>query len=240
MNRLKYTIRNTEVDSLSDAIVRNFKADAAAQGDTFLQTVLAELETLSAQITTAISQDKAVSTLEAADKTRDEAVRTLGTVLAAYAVFPIAEKKTLGVPLKAVFDKYAKAGITRETYTSESSLVESMLEDFSAPSLAGNIAGLEGVAESLAQIRAAQDTFNTAHDEYVKNCAHKKATATSFNKPIVTLINGKLVPYLNAMQIAGNENCEVFARNVEAEIRRANDLVGKRKGKTGKSETEHL
>ena len=106
MNKLKTAIRNAEVDGLSDSIIRNFKADEKAQSDSFLKSALEELESLSAQITTAILQDKTLSTLDSADSARDEAIKTLGTVLAAYAVFPIASKKELSAPLKAIYDKY--------------------------------------------------------------------------------------------------------------------------------------
>ena len=233
MNKLKTAVRNAEVDGLSDTLTRLFKADLKAQTDAFLKATMAELETLSEKITTAILQDKTLSTLEAADSARDEAIKTLGTVLAAYAVFPIAAKKELAAPLKAVWDKYAKAGITAANYTSESSLVESILQDFSADSLAENIKGLDGMAEAISAIRAAQDEFTKANDEYVKASANKGASASSYNKPIVSLINDKLVPYLNAMVIAGNENCAEFAKGVEAEIERANAVVAKRGSKKG-------
>ena len=233
MNKLKTAVRNAEVDGLSDTLTRLFKADLKAQTDAFLKATMAELETLSEKITTAILQDKTLSTLDAADSARDEAIKTLGTVLAAYAVFPIASKKELAAPLKAIWDKYAKAGITGANYTSESSMVESMLEDFAADSLAENIKGLEGVAEAIASIRSAQDDFTKANDEYVKASANKGASASSYNKPIVSLINDKLVPYLNAMVIAGNENCAEFAKGVEAEIERANAAIAKRGSKKG-------
>lgn len=228
MKKLISKIRNAEADGLSDTIVRLFRADAAAQQDAFLTATMARLETLSQQITTATMQDKAVSRLKAADSARDEAIRTLGTILAAYAVFPIAEKQARAVPLKAVFDKYAKAGITAANYTSESSLTESLLEDFAAAGLADNIAALEGVAESLAQIRGRQDAFTAARDAYAAAAANKGATASSFNKPIVSLINDKLIPYLDAMVIAENADCAAFARNVAAEIARMNETVAKR------------
>lgn len=228
MKKLISKIRNAEADGLSDTIVRLFRADAAAQQDAFLTATMARLETLSQQITTATMQDKAVSRLKAADSARDEAIRTLGTILAAYAVFPIAEKQARAVPLKAVFDKYAKAGITAANYTSESSLTESLLEDFAAAGLADNIAALEGVAESLAQIRGRQDAFTAARDAYAAAAANKGATASSFNKPIVSLINDKLIPYLDAMVIAENADCAAFAQNVAAEIARMNETVAKR------------
>ena len=237
MKNLRSQIRNAEVDGLSDTLTRLFKADLKAQTDAFLKATMAELETLSEKITTAILQDKTLSTLDAADSARDEAIKTLGTVLAAYAVFPIASKKELAVPLKAIWDKYAKAGITTANYTSESSLVESMLEDFAADSLVENIKGLEGVAEAISAIRATQDEFTKANDEYVKASANKGASASSYNKPIVSLINDKLVPYLNAMVIAGNENCAEFAKGVEAEIERANAVVAKRGSKKASADS---
>ena len=158
--------------------------------------------------------------------------------LAAYAVFPIASKKELSAPLKAIYDKYAKAGITSANYTSESSMIESMLQDFAADSVADNIKGLEGVAEAIASIRTAQDEFTKANDEYVKASSNKGVPASSFNKPIVSLINDKLVPYLNAMAIAGNANCLDFAKSVEAEINRANEAISKRGKKAGAKASE--
>ena len=233
MNKLKTAIRVTELDGLSDTLVRNFKADGKAAADAFVNATMAELETLSEKITTAILQDKTLSTLEAADAKRDEAIKTLGTVLSAYAVFPIASKKELAAPLKAVWDKYAKAGITSANYTSESSLVESMLGDLAAENLADSIKGLEGVSEAVAAIRTAQDEFTKANDEYVKASANKGASASAYKKPIISLINDKLVPYLDAMVIAGNENCTEFAKGVGAEIERANAVVAKRGSKKG-------
>lgn len=232
MNKLRTAIRNAEVDGLSDTLIRLFKADLKAQGDAFLKATMERMETLSAQITTAILQNKTLSTLEAADSVRDEAVRTLGTLLAAYAVFPIASKKELAAPLKAIYDKYAKAGITGANYTSESSLIESLLGDLAEECLTDNIKGLEGIGEAVAAIRSAQDEFTKANDDYVKANTNKGASASSFNKPIVSLINEKLVPYLDAMVIAGNENCLEFAKGVDAEINRANDTIAKRTKKS--------
>lgn len=228
MKKLRSQIRNAEIDGLSDTILRLFKADERAQKDAFLSDLMPKLTELSDLITTAILQDKTLSTLEAADDERDEAIKTLGTVLAAYAVFPIAAKKELSVPLKAIYDKYAKAGITSANYTSESSMVESLLDDLSSEKLVDNIKGLEGVAEAIASIRTAQDAFTKANDDYVKANSNKGASASSYNKPIVALVNDKLVPYLNAMQIAGNDNCADFAKSVESEINRVNDTISKR------------
>ena len=228
MKKLRSQIRVTEIDGFSDSLIRNFKADAKAQADAFLKSLMDELESLSGQITVAILQDKIVSTLDSADDARDEAIRTLGTMLAAYSVFPIESKRESAAPLKAVYDKYAKAGIVTANYNSESSMIESMLQDFASENLSESIKSLDGVAEAIAAIRSAQDAFTKANDDYVKASTNKSDSASSFKKPIVLLVNERLIPYLDAMTIAKNENCQNFTKSVEAEISRANEAVAKR------------
>ena len=58
MNRLTYSLKNTELDGFTDSIVRSFKADAKAALDAFVAQVMADVETLSGSITTAILQDQ--------------------------------------------------------------------------------------------------------------------------------------------------------------------------------------
>lgn len=236
MNKINASARVTELDGLSDALVRLYKADTAAAKDAFVAATMGELEKLSADITTAILQDKALSTLDTADADRDKAITALGKILTGYAAFPIPAKQTATAPLAAVYEKYSKAGITKSSYISESSMVESMLEEFAASALAENIAALEGVSEAIAAIRAAQDSFTAASDAYTVASGNKGASATSLKKPLLSVINEKLVPYLTAMQIAANATCATFATGVEAEISRLNEAVAKRSKKNTPAE----
>ena len=228
MNKVKSTIRITEVDGLSDSIIRIFSADSKAQGDDFLKGQIAELTTLSDAITAAILQDKAVSNLDEADSKRDEAVKNLGALLSGYAVFPLEEKKAAALSLKAVYDKYAKSGILSASYISESSMIESLLKDLAAAEAAASIEKLDGVAEMVAAIRAAQDNFTAANDAFVKAEGSRGASASSYKKPILAVINDKIVPYLNTMAIVGNTAVADFAKGVETEISRVNENVAKR------------
>lgn len=228
MNKVKSTIRITEVDGLSDSIIRIFGADSKAQEDAFLKSQIAELTTLSDAITAAILQDKAVSNLDEADSKRDEAVRNLGALLSGYAVFPLEEKKAAALGLKTVYDKYAKSGILSASYISESSMIESLLKDLSSAEAAANIEKLDGVAELVAAIRAAQDNFTVANDAFVKAEGSRGASASSYKKPILAVINDKIIPYLNTMAIVGNTAVADFAKGVETEISRVNENIAKR------------
>ena len=120
MTKLSSRLRITEADAASDALVRLFKA--AGLNDEFLSGSFAELEDLSARLTTAIRQDTADSRLDEKDAARDAAVRDLGTLIQGYTAIPVAEKKAAARRLDAVFSKYGKK-IVNETYAAESSLI---------------------------------------------------------------------------------------------------------------------
>lgn len=228
MNKLNAKARITEVDGLSDSIIRIFGADEKAQGDDFLKSQIAELTTLSDAITAAILQDKAVSNLDEADSKRDEAIKNLGALLSGYAVFPLEEKKAAALSLKAVYEKYAKSGILSASYISESSMIESLLKDLAAAEAVSSIEKLDGVAQMVVAIRAAQDNFTAANDAFVKAQGSKGASASSYKKPILAVINDRLVPYLNTMSIVGNTAVADFSKGVETEITRVNESVAKR------------
>lgn len=228
MNKVKSTIRITEVDGFSDSIIRIFGADSKAQEDDFLKSQIAELTVLSDAITAAILQDKAVSNLDEADSKRDEAIKNLGALLSGYAVFPLEEKKAAALDLKAIYDKYAKSGILSASYVSESSMIESLLKDLSSAEAMASIEKLDGVAELVSAIRTAQDEFTAANDAFVKAEGSKGASASSYKKPILSVINDKIVPYLNTMAVVGNTAVADFAKGVETEINRVNETVAKR------------
>lgn len=224
MNKVISKVRVTEVDGLSDALVRLYKADEGVSSDVFLKSVMDEIEKLSVSITTAIKQDKVLSNLEEADGVRDEAVKNLSMLLDGYSVFPVAAKKEAALKLKSIFDKYGKS-ITTTNYVSESSLIESLLEDFSKEEA---VSLLDGIKEILEQIRSAQDAFVKASDEYNAASTVKTESASSLKKPLLSLINDKLIPYITAMQMANSVVYADFATKAEGEVKRVNEIISRR------------
>ena len=225
MNKVISKVRVTEVDGLSDALVRFYKADEGVSSDVFLKSVMDEIEKLSVSITTAIKKDKVLSSLEEADGVRDEAVKNLSTLLDGYEVFPVAAKKEAAQKLKTIFDKYRKSIITAN-YVSESSLIESLLEDFSKEE--ETVSLLDGIKEILEQIRSAQDSFVKASDEYNAASTVKTESASSLKKPLLSAINDKLIPYITAMKMANSAVYADFATKAEGEIKRVNEIVLRR------------
>lgn len=211
MKRVKVDIRITDADTVSDALVRLYKDAAAKDGtiakDVALAAIMGEVEKLSAKITTAIKADKVSTSLEAADAKRDEIIRSLGTLLAGY-------------------NKYGKS-IATETYARESSLIESMLEDFATENLAEAIKALDGVGDLIGGLRSAQDDFNKANDSATAALTAKGESAYSVKKPLLAAINERLVPYITAMGVVSAEYADLGAR-ADVEIAKANASVARK------------
>lgn len=223
MTKVNARARVTELDSLSDALVRFYKAQEALAQDAMLSSIMAEIEEQSARLTTAIRRDAVSSTLEEADARRDEEVRLLGTLVEGYTAIPFEAQQKAAESLKAAFDKYGKK-ITSESYASESSLIESLLEDFA--SLSAEQKALPGVGERVQSLRDAQDAFNKASDEYVTAKISKGESATAVKKTLAATLNDRLVPYLTVT--ATLETHKAFATQVESEIKNTNDTVSRR------------
>lgn len=225
MTKLYARIRATEADSASDALLRLYKA-AGLENDSFLSGAFKELESLSARLTTAIKKDVANSRLDECDGARDEAVRNLGTLIQGYAVIPVPEKKEAAKRLESAFSKYGKK-IVNESYASESSLIESLLEDLG--SFKSEMKILEGVKTLVEQLRHAQDEFNAANDAYTVAKSEKGENATEIKKTLVAFVNERLVPYLGAVRLA--EPYTKFASQAETEIKRVNNAADRRSKK---------
>lgn len=229
MKKLNASARVTEVDDTSDQLITIYNNATALADEPFLKATFAEMKTLSVKITEAIKSDKAQSDLDKADANRDAQIHALSKIITGYASIPIENLAKSGAALKKIFDKYGLK-ITRESYANESSLIESMLMDLGAESVKSDVEALQGVAETIAALRGAQDAFNKARLEYDTAKANDKAcaNATEVKKSLLAVINDKLVTYLNAMIVADNAKYGQFAGMVEAEINRVNEAVSAR------------
>ena len=236
MKKINSNMRVAELDTLSDVLVRLYKDSSAAENavskDANLSGIMEEVEKLSADITTAIKSDRVSSTLDEADIARDEIIRNLGDALTGYAAIPVAAKKASAQNLLSVFSKYGKQ-ITQKNFAEESSLIESLLEDFGAESLKADVAALDGVGELVSELRTAQDSFNKANDDYTHASVSRGESATSVKKSLFSVLNDKFVPYLSA--VAPLADYKDFASKCETEITKANATVSGRK-KTAKAE----
>lgn len=236
MKPLNYQARVTELGNTALRLVKAFKAAPAVQGDSFLLRTFLEIEQQANEMTSAVKKDQALSKLEEADAQRDQAIRVLDKLLKGYENIPLEPLKDHAKKLRDIFKKYG-VKITSENYASQSTLIGSLLEDFSAIELVPSVDTLTGVREALAEIKIKQETFASLRSDYEKAqvSQKEKSSATSLRKPLLDLINKKVMPYLVAMSIAQPEMFKNFSAEA-AEIIASNNEAIKARSKKGKGD----
>ena len=235
MNKLNTSVKVTELGDTALRLVKAFKAVVAVQNDAFLTKTFAEIEKQATAMTSAVKSDQALSKLEEADAQRDQAIRVLDKLLKGYENIPLENLKTHAKKLAEIFKKYG-VKITGENYASQSTLINSLLGDFSATELKPSIEALAGVKETLAEIQTKQDAFATLRSDYEKAqvSQKEKSSATSLRKPLLELINKKAVPYLVAMSVAQPELFKNLTAEASEIITSTNEAIKARSKKEKK------
>ena len=230
MKKLLTTARITEAGDTAHRLVSLYKSTATLKDEAFLKPLFVEMEEKTNALTEAVKRDAVISQLENADAKRDGAIRVLDRLLKGYKTIPLDTLKAYGVQLSAVFKKYGMK-ITVENYSSQSNLIDSLLQDLSDSNKAAAIAALPGIAEAIDNIKTAQEEFVKIRANYNKELTQKgsKETATSLRKPLLELINNKLLIYLFAMKIANPTKYKVFSEDVAVIITSVNEAIKARK-----------
>lgn len=237
MKKLSYKVRVTELDDVSNRLLEVYKKASTLKNDTFLKPLFAEIQKQSDQITEAIKRDVAVSNLEEADQKRDQAVRNLHNVLVGYRSMPIENLKKSAERLYEVFSKYG-VKIVNENYASESALIEALLLDLASSDLREAINALTGVPECIAKLRTEQDYFNKVRADYgtAVVAQGQKSSASALKRPLLELINAKLITYLITMTMVNPEQYKAFS-DLVSEIVEGMNIAIKRREKEEKQST---
>ncbi len=237
MKSLNYSIRVAELITLSSKLVTYYSSEESLADDEFLSIIIPSINEQTQKITTAYNQDKIKSEFDEADIVRDEAVRTLGTLIEAYASIPVESTQTAAKALKEVFDKYGKK-MASQSYAVETAQIYSLLEDLAAESLAESIAAISGMSDAIENLRSAQAAFDEADDAFSKALTQKGDSATSYRKPLLSAINDDLVAFLNVGVRIFPDKYSTYAERVETAINVANTTVTKRSNAAASSTDE--
>lgn len=224
--------RTTEVNTTADSMLLAYQKQSW-ETDTYMVTIFTGLQTKSNELRTAINCSKTESNLDEKDIVRDEKVKALHYLILGSTHHPNTEVKVAALNLKAVFSKYG-VKIIHESYTIESSLIESLLEDFLAPELQADIALVSGCTEVITSLQTDQNDFKTAHFAWEEEKAQNGLSqcSTDIKKEVISIINNKIVPHLKAMQQANNEVYGELAQTVAQIINDANQAKEKKRRKT--------
>lgn len=223
--------RNTEVDGTTNQITRAYDG-TTLNTDANMGKIFSPLKDLSALFTAAIRRLKAKSEQKTNDEGRDENITGLYYLLVSFSHHPDAAIKNAAVSLLEIFEHYGLE-MKEESFTRESSLVNSLLGDLAKPKALTNITLVPQCAEYIAALQDAQDVFEASRIgfEAAQGEEGTLENATALKKEVVETINKKLVPYLNVMAQLDDTTYGNFARTVAEMIAENNEQVKKRRKK---------
>ena len=235
MKKFNTVARLTELDELSDLLIQLYGNESALANEAYLKPVFTQMTDVSDKITEAIRKDKAFSELEDADALRDEAAMKIFKIIDGDTVVPIPAVSEPAQRIQKILQKFT--GLTRKAYNEETSLIESLLSDLSTPEATADIALLQGLPESVSALRQAQTDFMAKRVEYSTATSEQKysETASAFKKPLLKLINDKLLPYLTLMKAEDADKYGHFADAVETAVNNANAKIAARSKKEVKT-----
>uniref|UniRef100_UPI0032178C4C DUF6261 family protein n=1 Tax=uncultured Draconibacterium sp. TaxID=1573823 RepID=UPI0032178C4C len=228
--------RNTEVDGTANQIVQAYHA-TTLNTDANLVKIFGPLIALLALFSEAIRRLKAKSDQKANDEIRDEKITALYFLLMSFSHHPDAQIRDAALSLLEIFENYGQE-IKEESFTRESSLVNSMLADYAKPKALANIALVPQCTEYIAALQQAQDNFEDNRLDFETAQAEEGTleNATAMKKEVVEMVNNQLVPYLNVMAQLDEPTFGEYARVVAEIIAANNEVVKKRRKKDNESD----
>lgn len=238
MNRIKYAIRNAELNSLVTSLqeVYNDKKENY-QNDKFLEIQFNELSKLSEKFNLAINQDRITSILKEKDLIRNNKLSAMNLVLKGYMALPV---KDISNSAKKIYEVFSKYGIKVNTknYVETSGLLQSLLSDLSDENLQKDIDNLYNFSYAIKELSDAQDDFFNTFVNYTdeKSAELSRVKATDLKNPIIKHINEKIIPYLTALYNVEEYNS--LAMVVEQLILGLNSKIKQRKTRKDLKKTE--
>jgi hypothetical protein len=229
-NGIIKTGRVTEILSAAHRIIGEFDS-GQWETETTLTAIFDAFKTAYNKLDFAIQREKAISTLEAKDEIRDDAIRSLYTIFNGYLVYPVASVKEAAKTLKPVMDRYGLK-ILKYSYANESGFVFSMLTDLEAADIQPVIAAMPSFSDLIATLKTAQNDFENTRLEYEREIAqyNSEDSASVLKLNVGTILNEKILPYLMVMSgmdstkyLATYETISKIVEDTNEEIRRRRD-----------------
>lgn len=230
MKRLNNRLRVAELADVSARLVEIYKSETSLAEDSFFKPLFDQIKEQALALSIAIKKENAISKLEELDEQRDNTIRDLKNALVGYASLRTAEIRESAEQLLTIFERYGLK-VIRENYASQSGHIDSMLRDFSTEPALALVEKLAGVKEILEELKERQTAFNTERMAYEKSLSELGATpsASSLKKPLLDLLNVKLMNYLIATKEV--EEYQSFAATVAQAFNEMNETIARRSKK---------
>lgn len=225
--KVQNNIQIAELGTLSQAIGVRYDENLSKIGeDRILDALMANEKKESNALISSMNRTKSASSLVEKDSARDEALSALIDMAKAYTLLGTASQKQTAVKVCALLDKYK--GIAHLNNATESAKIASLLEDLDKEGNKEAVEALPNLAEAVAAVRAAEADFLAGVKAQEDEKLGLGDNASAVKKRLVSLLNDKLIAYLNIASELFAENYGAFAEQVSLAVNKSNSVVTQR------------
>ncbi|WP_282036789.1 DUF6261 family protein [Saccharicrinis aurantiacus] len=215
--------RTTEINMVAYYIIDCF-TQAKITADDYASELFHNVAMKAEELTSAINPTKVKSDLKEKDELRKLYLVAMHHLLLGFVRHPNKDVNQSALVIKEIFDKYG-VKLAYDSYAVKTAYINALLKELHDAKK--DIDTLPGFPDLISGLNSAELAFEEAEDEYATrvNEFAQKSSATQIKAELMTLINSKLVPYLQAMLHAKPHKFESLSRNVAAIIDDNNQTV---------------
>ncbi|WP_163709257.1 DUF6261 family protein [Mangrovibacterium lignilyticum] len=231
LKKIHFNSSNAEVDVIAKELVMLYAQSDLTQMP-YLPAMMGKVHEMRQQLNQAIKRLKTMSSLKQYDHERDQALAALMYFVFGLQYQPDAAINAAAGTIYKTLNNYGLS-ITRDNYTAESALIDSLLLDLSKPDLQPAIAQLAGCAELIEIVREKQEAFVQLQNQYSTAKAKEQSllSATRLRRQLRKYLNGMVLVYLNAMFLVDEPLYGQFVQTVAVIVDDSNRNVKRRQGK---------
>jgi hypothetical protein len=228
--------RNTEVDGTVTHALNGYNL-TSLNTNPDMELIMNSIKNKSVLMGAAIGRLKEKSDQKTNDEVRDTDVDGLYYFLLGASHSPKTKVKEAATYLLELFEQYGQK-MKDESYTRESSMINSLLNDYKSERALAAIADVPQCADYIAALQTSQSIFEGSRLDF-ETARGQEGTlenASAIKGQLIELVNKQLVPYVNVMVQLHSATYESFARTLAEIISANNEVVKKRRNKNDKPE----
>nr|WP_321451287.1 DUF6261 family protein [uncultured Carboxylicivirga sp.] len=229
MEKIHSNTRTTDTDNVCSGIIDLYQKNPRLSEHPHMVTIIKNLINVSINLNEAIKRSKSKSILEEKDNDRDTKYRNFYHLISGNTHHPDPAISKPALQIQVILDKYGLE-ITSESYTSESSMFNSFINDMRSDEMQQALQAISGGVASFEAFEQSQNNFNTTFIEHKEDKANEGTyeNASTIKREAIKIINHQLIGYLHTLQQIDEENFGEFARQVNQLITDNNKTVKQR------------
>ncbi len=229
----------TKVDQIQGLVgqVINLVGEHEIENDSNFDTLITKISERYAVMKEIREGFKPISSQKLKDCFRDAKYRSFYKIVDAATTSPIEEVAEAAIPIFDIIKPYG-LGVTQKPYVEESVSFNTITSKLNTPDFKAKMAVIQGCELSFNELSLSQSHFEQADRDWKSDKAEARdqENLTEVRDSLYSIMNDKLISYLEIMMIINPSKYKAFARDVNEFIIANNIVVNGRKNSGDEAE----